>query len=167
MLRLFSLLLETNLSSRVELHFFGDYSDCAGEFERYNHHIGSNIFLHGMVSHKKAFAAMRGADVLVNIGNNTTYQLPSKVIEYLSVDKPILNLANAKTDSSATLLGSYPNSLCLFEDGIADDSALCSRLTRFIKKPPDVSISSSLSSLATFRVETIADAYAGFLTRGA
>ena len=52
--------------------------------------------------------AMSTADVFVNIGNATSYQLPSKVIEYACFGKPILNFSSSARDSSAAFLSGYP-----------------------------------------------------------
>ncbi len=52
--------------------------------------------------------ALDAATVFVNIGNATSYQLPSKVIEYACFGKPILNFSSSAQDSSAAFLSGYP-----------------------------------------------------------
>ena len=88
---------------KIELHFFGDYKQCVNDFKEFKS-ISENIFFHNMVDKKTAISAMTKSDILINIGNNTTYQLPSKVVEYVSLMKPILNVCSIKNDLSAAYL---------------------------------------------------------------
>ena len=60
---------------------------------------------------------MAEADVLVNIGNRTSYQLPSKVVEYAAFGKPILNFLASPDDSSAVFLSKYPFLLNVWKGG--------------------------------------------------
>ena len=89
--------------------------------------LTNRVFSHPRTSHKTAVQAMFEADILVNIGNSTSYQLPSKIIEYMATGKPILNLTTIKNDTSSKKLHNYPlhfnwevhfpndlNSLCSF-----------------------------------------------------
>ena len=61
---------------------------------------------------------MLNSDILVNIGNATKYQLPSKLVEYVSTGKPILNITSILDDSSDAFLSSYPmaKTVCLGKD---------------------------------------------------
>jgi glycosyltransferase involved in cell wall biosynthesis len=92
----------------IELHFYGDVRECAASFERQRDLLGTRVFVHGPVPRADAAAAMRSAAVLVNIGNDTSYQLPSKIVEYAMTGKPILNLASVPDDSSSRFLAAYP-----------------------------------------------------------
>src|SRR5262249_55986464 len=136
LLRLFAGLVEAQPGEGYELHFFGETRDCEASFVRYAHLIGRSVHLHGSVSRERAAAAMRSADVLVNLGNDTRYQLPSKIVEYSTTGKPILNLARYPDDSSARFLADYPAHLTLLarEEGpAAEDLA---RLRAFLSRPP-------------------------------
>jgi len=55
--------------------------------------------VHGFQSRETARQAMTRMDVLVNVGNSTTWQLPSKVVEYYASGKPVLHLAVVKGDA--------------------------------------------------------------------
>ena len=48
------------------------------------------------------------ANYLVNIGNKTPYQVPSKIIEYMSSGKPIINIEQCDFDTSSRVLQNYP-----------------------------------------------------------
>jgi hypothetical protein len=108
LLQLFRRLLAGPLRNRLQLHFYGDPQDCGSSFDRYSDLLGEAIFVHGAVPREEAVDAMRNAAVLVNIGNRTSYQLPSKIVEYAALAKPILNISTTDADSSMSFLASYP-----------------------------------------------------------
>ena len=51
------------------------------------------------------------SNFLLNIGNSTTYQLPSKIFEYMITQKPILNLIYDSNDLTIPILEKYNASL--------------------------------------------------------
>jgi glycosyltransferase involved in cell wall biosynthesis len=99
---------------RFEMHFVGGLDGCEKLFEAHRPAIGKWLFLHGRVERSRAVEYMSQADVMVNIGNKTSYQLPSKVIEYAATGKPILNIATVNRDSAHKILEGYPVSLTVF-----------------------------------------------------
>ncbi|MBF7081425.1 glycosyltransferase [Desulfallas sp. Bu1-1] len=164
LLLLFEKLLQTHLADRLELHFLGDINNCRDCFKPYKTLLGTRIFLHSPVTHDKALEAMKNADVLVNIGNSTPYQLPSKLVEYASTGKSILNLAKTANDSSTAFLKSYSASLCLLENTTTLDANQLVNLIEFIEYPPQIDRLTLRRRLASFRIEVIAAAYEGLLT---
>lgn len=84
--------------------------------------LGSRLELHGTVSADEARAATAGADVLLNIGNTTENQLPSKLFDYFAAGKPVLHLCAARQDPALAYLARYPLSLVLRpgQSGAAD-----------------------------------------------
>lgn len=120
LLRLFSELLHTHLSDKLELHFFGDIEDCFDFFKPYKDSFSKKIFLHSLVDHSIALEAMREADFLVSIGNDTTYQLPSKLVEHMSSGKPIINLISSSNDSSLLLIKDYPLHILIMNNDISE-----------------------------------------------
>jgi hypothetical protein len=126
------------LGDKLEMHFFGNINDCTDSFELYKDLLNKKIFLHGLVNHDIALQAMNEADFLINIGNNTSYQLPSKVVEYASTGKPIINIVKSDKDSTINFFKKYPASLCLVENETKVDSNYISKITEFIKNPPFV-----------------------------
>lgn len=79
--------------------------------------ISSNIVFGGLVSIEKAKNAMAEADILVNIGNTMHNQVPSKLFEYISTGKPIINLCCNEDCPSQEYLKKYPLSLSIVENG--------------------------------------------------
>lgn len=68
------------------------------------------LILNGQVSHEKALMAIQNNMVLVNIGSNNYNFIPSKIFEYISTGKPILNFSITKEDPSIDYLDKYKNS---------------------------------------------------------
>jgi glycosyltransferase involved in cell wall biosynthesis len=159
LLALYGKLLATPLADRLELHFFGNINDCSESFAPFAKLLGEKIFLHGVVSRDVVFRAMREGTVLVNIGNNTSYQLPSKVLEYISFGKPIVNLVKIENDSSVEFFSRYPASLSLLDTGEAPGEDTSAKLGRFIENPPLVEPSAIRGWMEHFRVGEIAANY--------
>jgi glycosyltransferase involved in cell wall biosynthesis len=134
LLSTFQKLLKTEIGQRLQLHFFGPLSRCEHFFTAYESLIGKQLFLHGPVSHETARQVMEETDFLVNLGNWTNYQLPSKVVEYANSGKPILNFASISEDSSARFFATHPLALCLLfqpNHSLGDDQL--ARLVQFLE----------------------------------
>jgi hypothetical protein len=95
------------LTHKMELHFFGDCKQFQESFDNFCKQYNI-LHLHGIVPPAFVKLAEMEADVLINIGNQTNYQLPSKVVEYAGTGKPILNISTIEDDSSALFLKNYP-----------------------------------------------------------
>lgn len=156
LLALFRLLLKSKLERCLELHFFGVLGDCSACFEPYNELLGKSIFIHGLVSRSAVIHAMQGAQVLINIGNYTGYQLPSKVVEYAGTGKPIINIAHTFSDSSTEFFANYPASLCLIGEV---DKWDIEKIVEFIESGQVVENEHLDDWLNSFRIDSIAKSY--------
>ena len=58
----------------------------------------------GFVSHRRALAMQRAADVLINIANDDPVQVPGKLYEYLGARRMILHIAGSLSDAGADLV---------------------------------------------------------------
>ena len=165
LLKLFSLLQERWPTDSAELHFFGDVKDCWDFFEPYRDMLGKSIFVHGPVPRDRALRAVREANVVVNIANATPYQLPSKVMEYASLGKCVLNLAEIERDSSKKFFESYPAALNLVVSAKRHPSQeQRDEVIRFLKRTPsEVEPAELRRWLAPFRVEAVAAKYGDLL----
>lgn len=101
LLKLFSSLKE----EQIKLHLVGNTSYLK---QSYPELIDDNIVLHGYQPKKVANEFLKKCDVLVNLGNTNSDQLPSKLIEYFSFGKPILNLTLCENCPSLSYIEKYP-----------------------------------------------------------
>ena len=107
LLKILEYLDKTELHNKLELHIVGTIKDCEKYFSG-NKNINRNIFLHGVVDNKAVNQFLYDDVFLINIGNKTSYQLPSKIVEYISSGNPIINIYSNKHDSSMEFLKRYP-----------------------------------------------------------
>lgn len=86
--------------SNLHFHFFGLQNKFSSPiFEKFNN-LKSSFKLYGLYDRDSSMDAMRKMDFLLNFGNSTDYHLPSKVVDYLYSNKPIVNVHSIKNDSS-------------------------------------------------------------------
>ena len=108
MLDLFSAMREAG----IVLHIIGNRTV---EAQYWQDKISDNIVLHGRVSYEKAVMHMQAADILVNLGNLVSNQMPSKVIDYLSTGKPILNIYKVRQCPTLLYMEKHPAALSIYE----------------------------------------------------
>jgi len=166
LLKLFKALLSTHGKMNAEIHFFGGYDDCREIFEPYQLLFADKLSLHGLVNRTKVFKAMSEADILVNIGNDNSYQLPSKLVEYAWLGKPIVNLYSIDNDSSKEFLKEYPAILNLDTRPNSSMEEQVRKLADFINRLPIKIEESFLQNWKRlFSVETISGEYLAMLNR--
>lgn len=85
LIKLISEVIKTN--KKIYFHFLGNFKSFIQE-ER----LPINIIDHGKVDSDTALQNMMAADVLINVGNTVLNQMPSKILTYISLGKPILNI---------------------------------------------------------------------------
>lgn len=107
-LEVFKRLVELQSRCEYQIHFAGRLQGCSRCFEPVQDWIGTKVFVHGLVSRERIAATIPNCSALVNIGNSTPYQLPSKVAEYAVSGKPILNFHSRDDDSSKDFLKPHP-----------------------------------------------------------
>jgi glycosyltransferase involved in cell wall biosynthesis len=145
---------------RLELHFYGAVNDCGDDLASCSEVVRNCLFVHGMVSHDTVVQAMVDADVLVNIGNDSESQLASKVIEYMAVGKPILNLVSIARDASIDALADYPSTLTIFRSGGGPDLEDIKALGDFVLNPCRVDHRVTDLVRSRFSADRIAETYA-------
>jgi glycosyltransferase involved in cell wall biosynthesis len=165
LLALFAAFAEGPGGERYELHFYGETWECQASFAPYGHMLGRNLFLHGPVPRDRAASAMRSADFLINIGNDTRYQLPSKIVEYAMTGRPILNLAPRPDDSSARFLEDHPAHLTLTARTGGPTPEDVHRLREFLaRKPEEISEATLRAWLAPYTLPEIFARYDALLS---
>jgi glycosyltransferase involved in cell wall biosynthesis len=153
---------DARIDRRVEMHFYGAVNDCAEEIDACSQDIRKDIIVHGLVERHEVMRAMMNANILVNIGNNSETQLASKVIEYMSVGKPILNLVSHDGDLSVDALSDYPAVLTLRRDQELNQSVI-DALRDFVLSPPAVPLEAVAMVRDRYSAARVAEDYAAIL----
>jgi len=103
---------------RIRVYFVGVNN--SKTLDRYIRKYPDSVFFLDRVDSDTAFATMERADVLFNISNTLDNQVPSKIFDYFSMGKPILNLQKIKNCPAAEYFEKYPLCLTLREWAEAD-----------------------------------------------
>ncbi len=97
------------IDSSICLHLIGPKGGFSVEFfTNYQNRLKNRLFLKDKVDSDYAINIMQKADILINIGNSVDNQLPSKVFEYISTGKPILNIYKTDNCPSLKYFSKYP-----------------------------------------------------------
>jgi glycosyltransferase involved in cell wall biosynthesis len=111
----FLLKLFTSLNNeKLVLHLYAR-GNCENIINKYVGVSNGRIISHGIVSIDDIHDAMQQADILVNVGNTVEEQLQSKIYEYISTGKPIVNIY-CNNLSYEDIFSRYPLYLGIQED---------------------------------------------------
>ena len=117
-------------NSRIRLVFAGADKNQVCEFVD-EKQIGENMSFLGVLPLEQARVEIANADILVNIGNIMTNQVPSKLFEYISSGKPILNICVNPNCPSIPYLEKYPLALSIVE-GVGTPEEHSAQIEKFI-----------------------------------
>ncbi len=96
---------------------------CDEIVEEWSNKFPNKIIRHGYHSLEAALNAMQNADILVNVDNIAKNMLPSKVNDYISTGKPIVNLHPFEDSKTVEYFGKYPLHHNLFMGNVTDEAA--------------------------------------------
>ncbi len=82
-------------------------------FDKLKNH---RVIHHGRKSLDETRKELMDADILVNIGNKMLNQVPSKLFEYISYGKPIINICKNRNCPTIPYLEKYKYALNLYEE---------------------------------------------------
>jgi len=82
---------------KIQFHYLGKKDYWTMKFKR---ELGSSFVFAGVLSHEKTLSYLSKMDVLVYLGNRTSYQMPGKFFEYLGLKKPILFIYQDENDEA-------------------------------------------------------------------
>lgn len=152
---------------KLEVHWFGEMAGCESNFDRFRD-VADVSFTHGMVARELVSQIMAEADVLVNIGNTTKFQLPSKIVEYVSSGKPIVNLCSVPDDTSAEVLKDHPLALNIVGCGRAA-AETASGILDFIDRSRGRMLDEAeiCRLVSAYTADVIAEKYMSLLKEGA
>lgn len=142
--------------SRLEVHFYGEI------FPEFYEALRQQplVRLHGLQSRETIRAAMQEMDALLHIGNQTSFQLPSKAVEYAASGKPVLNLSYTETDAFAAFWGEREGLLTLkVKNGKVETASVQAWLDCLERKWPQQRLLVDPAWLKSFLVEQVAGAY--------
>ena len=109
-LKLFELMNDSN----VYLEFVGSgQEDIISSYS--NGSLSGRIIHSGKLAKSECVSRMMQADILINIGNVMTNQVPSKVFDYFSTGLPIVNICANKNCPSIPYMDKYGYAINLFE----------------------------------------------------
>lgn len=119
-------LLKSCGNNDIVFHLIGGRDGLDADLEDAKHILGKRLIIHGKVSGQAAVNALLNADVLINIGNNVTNMVPSKIFEYISAGKPIVNTYKSPGCPTLKYTEKYPLCLDLLEnqdisDGLVEE----------------------------------------------
>lgn len=98
--------------------------------KEYKNFLGEKLEVYEKISQKAAFNAMINSDILINLGNSIANQMPSKILDYISTGKPIINLY--KIDNCPTLEYTKDYELALnIKEGQEINKELISKIEKF------------------------------------
>lgn len=124
--------LFSKMNSVADLFFVGGFY---GEMPILTENKYSNIHYLGKKSHEEIIEIYKKADVLVNIGNQITNQMPSKIFEYISTGRPIINFYKTSKCPTLKYTKKYPLCLNIFEEElIRNPEITVNRINDFIRK---------------------------------
>lgn len=87
----------------------------------------------GFVLQDIADTYLQKADILIHVGNKQPNIMPSKILDYISTGKPIINICKTHQCPTLPLMEKYPLGLVIFEeDGL--NEAITARVDEFCKK---------------------------------
>lgn len=102
------------LSDLVDIYFVGGYY---GKSLNNDDHPDNVHFL-GRKDNKEIIDYYNDADILINIGNSITNQMPSKILEYISIGKPILNFYKKRDCPTLVYTKRYELACDIYEEDI-------------------------------------------------
>ncbi|MDD6071193.1 MAG: glycosyltransferase [Clostridiales bacterium] len=126
----FLLDLMVELPEKFVLHIVGGGADDI--LEEYKIKLGDRLCCHGWLDSDSAYHLMYQADVLVNINNSVRNQLASKLFDYISTGKPILNICKLKDCPSLEYTERYDYCLTIFEGRI--EKKQIDEIQQFVEK---------------------------------
>ncbi len=117
----------------VELHIYGK-SDMEQVLHGYADKYSDFIFYYGQAEKSVVDEKMMHADLLVNIGNDISGIVPSKVFELIATRKPIIYFTDSSIDSALAYFEMYPN-VCIIEKKLPSETA-AEKISDFVSSDP-------------------------------
>jgi len=146
-----------DINGRMQFHFIGRLDRIsAALFDAYPQ-VKESLIIHGFKSRAETLSAMSQVDILMNFGNTTDYHLPSKVVDYLHVNKPVVNFISTEKDSTKAFLADQTSLLNLLLNKALFQEQKAQFLDFVFKKYE--SLENDFSKVKQYGAEVIAEQY--------
>jgi glycosyltransferase involved in cell wall biosynthesis len=110
----FELLSNINFSS-MRIIICG--TGCQDIINNYKDNVfGDRMKILGLVKSEESLKVLSDADILINIGNIRNNQMPSKIFEYISMGKPIINICTKSNCPTLRYMKRYPLSINIIQE---------------------------------------------------
>lgn len=148
------------LPIKLKVSFYGEISGCESYFDKYIKEDWLKI--EKFISQKDLIKVYNNSDIMLNIGNLSRNQIPSKIVEYMSLGKPILNIVFSENDLSIEFLKKYPSKFVLNEkDGI--NSKIINDISYFILNSKNVNSAIIADLIKEYQVDVVSKKYINHL----
>lgn len=104
----------------IDLYYIAD-ENIEARLLQYQKEFDGKLNLYRGKTKDECDKALENANIILNIGNKISNQTPSKVYEYISMGKPVINFHSIKNDTSKRALAKYPLVLNVFEEYTDND----------------------------------------------
>lgn len=109
--------IEACKSIQIRFHFIGKlYPKTLLMLTEIKNKMPNQIYIYGFRDRQFVLSFLQQSDVLLNIGNNNTNQIPSKILEYIGLLKPIFSFIRDDRDAALEYLNKYPYSYIIDEN---------------------------------------------------
>ncbi|NNF22133.1 MAG: hypothetical protein HKN67_09335 [Saprospiraceae bacterium] len=150
--------------AKLQLHYLGQHSSFSREIFNNYSQVTSDIHDHGFLPRPAMFELLNKMDVLLHIGNTTDYHLPSKSVEYLFFNKPVVNFTQRPDDSFDHFVNNRCPVINIRLDKSIEDESLRTFLD-FVTHKREKS-EPSHNNVQKYTVQTIAGSYKTLFTQG-
>lgn len=96
--------LSEKVGRKIQFHIWGNMDMSVTELFKKS----ATVFYHGLLAPENVMYALKNSDFIVNIANEQTPQMvPSKIFQYFSTHKPIINILSCDNDASIRFFDKY------------------------------------------------------------
>ena len=150
----------------IVIHFFGHIEPEIKQIFDAFPALHAYINIHGLQAKTTLPSLIEQADVLINISNQTSFQIPSKIGEYVYSKKPIINISPIENDAFAAALQEHPLLLHLHISDQSISKEQINQFIRFVKEHQNSLLAQNQMEqlFASFSIQHVANAYLEMLS---
>lgn len=150
--------------NNYELNIYG--SGCEDLVKKYTDIDGDKFKYWGRVKHDICLERLQESNILINLSNTITNQMPSKVFEYISFGKPVINFYFNENDVSLKYFKKYPLAFNINLNNYTEDDI--QKLIEFcnLNRNKCLSFDEATQNLASYRAENVCKLIYKYITDG-